>query len=227
MDSKGVARALEGEVFPILRDAGFSRFKSRTAWRQREHVVDVVDFRSLGSYLGSAIGVTSHSFGSTAGVYYKAVHAVPWGDGAPPERPEEPQCQARRVLRKAIFQIWCRRPDVWYVSNRGTNLGRVIADVLRAVRGQALPWLEIYGDREHALDAFERQEESEMCPGIMEQSLGGGLDSFARAEIASALALACGQPERARQAWQRLLANPYYEHIDDIRQKAEQRLALI
>jgi hypothetical protein len=227
MDSKDVAKALEAEVFPILRDAGFSRFKTRTAWRPREHVVDVLDFRSLGSYLASAIGATSHSFGSATGVYYKAMHAVPWAVEAPPELPEEPHCQARRILSKSIFQIWCRRPDVWYVGRRGRNLGRVMADVRRAVREQALPWLERYGELERALEAFERQKESEMRPGIMLEVLGGELDSFARAEAACALALACGQRDRARRALERLLANPYYERITDIREKAEQRLALI
>lgn len=41
-------------------------------------VVEVVDFHSLGSYLGSAVGATSHSFGGQVGLYFKALQAAPW-----------------------------------------------------------------------------------------------------------------------------------------------------
>src|SRR5262245_51111923 len=129
MDSKDVAKALKGDVFPILREAGFGDFSTRTAWRDGPHTIDVVDFRSLGSYLGGAVAVTSHSFVVTLGVYYKAMHAVPWTQEPLPARPEEWRCQARRVVRKTIFQFWCWRPDVWYVGAKGKNLKPVIAGV--------------------------------------------------------------------------------------------------
>jgi len=94
-DSKDVAKELKAQIFPILRDAGFARFKTRTAWRDDAETICVVDFKSLGSYLGSAVGVTSHSFGAVAGVYFKAVHATPWSTEPVPDAPEEWRCQAR------------------------------------------------------------------------------------------------------------------------------------
>jgi len=57
--------------------------------------------------------------------------------------------------------------------------------------------------------------------------LGGGLDSLARAEAASALALRLGQRDRARAAWQRMLDNPYYKGPSPMRTMAEERLRLI
>jgi hypothetical protein len=51
IDSHDVAASLKATVFPVLREAGFVRFKARAAWRFREHVIEVVDFRSPGSYL--------------------------------------------------------------------------------------------------------------------------------------------------------------------------------
>jgi hypothetical protein len=119
-DSKDVAKELKARIFPILREAGFARFKTRTAWRDDTETISVIDFKSLGSYLGSAVGVTSHSFGAVAGVYFKAVHATPWSTDPVPEMPEEWRCQARRVLRKRIFQLRSWRPDVWYVKPDAT-----------------------------------------------------------------------------------------------------------
>ena len=227
MDSKAVARALKKRVFPGLKDAGFSEFSSRAAWRRTDRTTAVIGFPSLGSYLGSAIGTTSHSFGASAGVYYRALHEAPWSTDPMPARPEESRCQARRSLSKSIRQFWCRRPDIWYVNRRGSNLDAVVADVLRAVRQQALPWLAEFEDQSLALAAFEAREDSEMQPGILLETLGGGLDSLARAEISSTLALAGGDVNRAREAWQRLVANPYYQRIPDVMRTAEERLSLI
>lgn len=165
-DSREVATALKSEVFPTLRDAGFTRFRSRAAWRDSENVVEVVDFHSLGSYLGSAVGATSHSFGGQVGLYFKALHATPWATEPAPEWPEEHACHARRFLRKSLFQLWHRRPDVWYVDPKGRNLNAVVSDVKRAAVEQALPWLDQYRDPARALDAFEGREDREMRSGI-------------------------------------------------------------
>jgi len=227
VDSKDVAKALKAEVFPVLRKAGFTHFKSRTAWRDSDSTIAVVDFRSMGSSLGSAVGVTSHYFGGGAGLYYKDLHSTPWATEPLPALPEEWCCQARRVLRKSIWQLWCRRPDVWYVKRSGSNLASVVDDVLRAVEEQALPWLNELGNPAVALEAFESRPESEMRRGIMLESLGGQLNSFARAERASALALARGDRDRARAAWTRMLANPYYKAPSDLRSLAEARVALL
>ena len=226
-DSKDVAKELKARVFPTLRDAGFARFKTRTAWRDDAETICIVDFKSLGSYLGSAVGVTSHSFGAVAGIYFKAVHATPWSTEPVPDAPEEWRCQARRVLRKRIFQLRSWRPDVWYVNPKASNLDKVIADAARAVREQALPWLDVMRDLNRALEAFESRAESEMWGGILREILGGGLGSFARAEVASALALRLGQRDRARAAWRRMLDNPYYKGPSPMRTQAEERLGLI
>jgi Domain of unknown function (DUF4304) len=226
-DSRDVAAALKAVVFPVLRDAGFTRFQSRAAWRVNQNAVEVVDFHSLGSYLGGAVGATSHSFGGSVGLYFKALHEVPWATERVPEWPREAACHARRCLRKSLFQLWHRRPDVWYVDPTGSNLDSVVSDVKKAVLKQALPWLDEYRDLERALYAFESRENREMRSGIGLEMFGGAMNSFARAEAASALALACGQPQRARDAWRRLLANSYYQRMPDLRQEAERRIALI
>jgi hypothetical protein len=222
-----VGRELKAVVFPILRAAGFSEFTSRTAWRLRDECTDIIEFRSLGSYLGDAIGVTSHSVAAAAGVYYKAVHQTPWATEPMPARPQEPACHARLFLRKSILQLWCWRPDVWYVSRTGSNLARVVGDLTKAVQTQALPWFEELGDLRRALDVFESRPDTEMRRGIMRQLHGGTLNSFARAEVASALALSLGDASRAQDAYARMLVNPYYTTMVDLRHTAEKRIDLI
>jgi len=226
-NSKDVAKVLKTDVFPILRDAGFSRFKTRTAWRDDADTISVVDFRSLGSYLGGAVCGSSCACGGVTGIYFKAVHATPWSTEPVPDLPEEWRCQARRVLRKRIFQLRSWRPDVWYVKPDAGNLAKVIADAARAVREQAFPWLDDMRDLNRALEAFESRPESEMRRGILQEILEGRLHSFARAEVASALALRLGQRDRARAAWQRMLANPYYKGPSPMRSQAEERLRMI
>ncbi len=225
--SKDVARILKKEVFPLLQGAGFREFTTRTAWKTSQDVIAVVNFRSLGSYLGSRVGFTSHSFVVTVGLYYKAMHAVPWAKDPVPSHPEEWQCQARRVLKKSIFQFWHWRPDVWYVDSKAANLDGVIRDVRRTIEQQAIPWLEEFSDLRRALKAFESRKGSQMLPGIACEILGGRLGSFARAEAASALALACGEKERAKKAWHKVLANPYYRRLTHMREQAEERIVLI
>ena len=144
-----------------------------------------------------------------------------------PDLPEEWRCQARLFLRKRTFQLRSWRPDVWYVKPNGGNLGKVMADVARAVHEQALPWLDDMRDLNRALDAFESRPESEMRRGILREILEGRLDSFARAEVSSALALRLGQRDRARAAWQRMLANPYCRGPSPMRSQAEERLRMI
>ncbi len=227
MDASGVAKALKARVFPILREANFSEFGSRTAWRIREHTIDVLDFHSLGYYLGSAVSATAHSFVVTAGVHFKAVHAVPWAEGAPPDRPKESDCHARRFLWKRLLQLRCWRPDVWYVNRSGSNLDRVMAGLVRVLHLRGIPYLTELGDLSVALDILETRDESCTRSGIWKEMLSGGMGSFSRAEVVSALALALGDVARARKPWEAVLVEPYYQDNPDLRQKAEERLALL
>jgi hypothetical protein len=227
VDSKGVSAAIKADIWPRLRDAGFSRFADRKAWRYQPTVIQVVDLPALGSHQGSRVSVTPWSFSATVGVYYTAVHHVPWVHEPVPEQPAGPTCQARRALRKEIFQWKCWRPDVWYVDRRGANLPRVMAALRSAFGRQALPWLEDMSTPSQAISAFERKEEAFARGGIAAELLGGALDSLARAEVVSALALEAGDISRAAAAWHRLLANPYYAKLIAIRQRAESNIRML
>lgn len=227
MDSKDVTKELEARVFPVLRQVGFSEFRGRAAWRDREHSIDLLDLRSVGYYRGSAIGATSHSFVASAGVYIKSVHAVPWADEPVPARPRAHDCHAQFFLKKPMFQLWCWRPGVWYVSKRGGNLEKVVVGLLRAISEEALPWLGQFADLETATRVFETRDESWMSEGNPREMFSGGLGSVARAEVVSALALSRGDLEGARAVWEAVLAEPYHQDMPDALATARQRLAAI
>ena len=141
MNSQDVSKALKKEIFPFLRKKGFAQFTTRTAWKNDEHVISVINFASLGSYLGDRYGIlsrlTSHSFWIEAGLYFKAMHETPWAKSPAPNLPKVWECQARKTLKKSLRQFWCRRPDVWYVSTKGTGLDAIITDAKIAVQKQA------------------------------------------------------------------------------------------
>jgi hypothetical protein len=225
MDSKTVSRALREEVRPILKDAGFTRFTSRKAWRVDPDTVQVIDFQSLNSYLAEAIGTTTYSFGGHLGVYYVALRHVPWGERRETP-PEEFHCQARRVLRKALEQPELPRADLWYVSPDGRNLPSVIADVSRAITEEAMPWFAYFSDVKNALEAFDARDE-DFDAGIAVELLSGRPNSAARAQITSALALALGEPRRAVAAWQRHLEEPFYQRLPDYLESAVRNITWI
>jgi hypothetical protein len=57
MDSKIVSRELWKVVRPLLRDAGWTSFSSRTARRFTQSRIDVVNFQSFNSHLAYARGI--------------------------------------------------------------------------------------------------------------------------------------------------------------------------
>ena len=74
MDSRVVNKLIRSEVWPILREQGFTKFNARNAWRYRPPLIDVVNFQSFNAYLAEGVGCTSYSFGLNLGVYLQGGH---------------------------------------------------------------------------------------------------------------------------------------------------------
>lgn len=68
MNGAVVGRAVNEVVRPRLRDAGFTKFAARKAWRFDEHTVELVTCRSFSSYIAGGVGCTTYSFAMTTGV---------------------------------------------------------------------------------------------------------------------------------------------------------------
>jgi hypothetical protein len=225
--ARDVTARLKLDVWPLLRDRGFVRITDRRARRRANDVVQVLEFRSLGTYLGSAVGATPSSLVVNVGIYYEAVHRVPWATTDVPAEPDEPSCHARLTLRKAILQLLWWRPDIWYVSRSGANLGPVVSDIRRSVEIQAIPWLAAMSDPARAVAVFEGQRERYAFGSIAIELLGGNLHSLARTEVVSALAFVAGDRSRASRAWEALLANPYYAQMSEPRKRAMAAIGML
>jgi len=147
MDAKTVSRALREQVRPALRDAGFSMFTDRKAWRETEHTIDHVTFRSWGAYNAGVFGCTSYSFTIEVGVFYRCFD---------PQltRPREVDCTFRAILGKTVRQPFfatewgqaADRPEILYVMPDGSNLSEVIGESKLILETQGLPFMDHFND---------------------------------------------------------------------------------
>lgn len=227
MNSREVSKAIKGSVRPVLEEVGFTEFTARKAWRYLPDLVHVIDFQSLGNYTGQRLNTTSFSFGIEIGISFVAASKYPWFSTFSFEAPREYPCQLRKSLSKKLRQHELPRPDVWFVDPNGENLPTVIGDVRGAIVIQALPWLDKYSDKSRALKAFESKSDTFYEPGILDEHLGGVKGSLARARIASALALELGNKKRGIRNWEKLLKDPYYRSLDEIRGDAQSSIQWI
>jgi Domain of unknown function (DUF4304) len=104
-----VTREIRRLVWPALRQAGFTAFTGRSAWRYVARDIDVVNFQSFAASLADAVGCTTFSFGVNLGVWLAedAPHGLKLqrdSDGR--LRPEEYQCAQRLHLEKSLAQPW-------------------------------------------------------------------------------------------------------------------------
>ena len=84
MNSTIVNRAIRSIAWPVLKDYGFGSFTSRTAWREREHAIDIVNFQSFNRYHADALRCTTFSFAMNLSIYLPDVGS----DHAPAVRNE-------------------------------------------------------------------------------------------------------------------------------------------
>ena len=214
IDSKDVNRALRTVVWPALDRLGFGRRTSRTAWRDRGAVIQVVNFQSFNSYLADGMGATTFSFCVNLGVYVPEIASIS-GMSAflrDPARPQEPQCQARKHLAKSIAQLdgprrrervdpspnpvspraWVDRPDVWFVHADGSNVDDVVLDARDRILADGLPWLERLSDLGEARRHFAEVPDSRLGAGILGEQYGWTLGSPNRLQSLGALSAALG-----------------------------------
>jgi hypothetical protein len=225
--SRDVTRYVRAEIRPLLENWGFAKFTSRKAWRFLPEIVHEVDIRSLGSYNARRLNTTSHSFSVDIGIAYLPASKYPWFEWLHSKDPPPYACQARKSLRKRISQPDLPRPDVWFVDASGGNVEVVISDAKQALTDQAMPWLRRYSNLRIALRSFESKADTSYVPGIMNEHYGGKVGSLGRARIASVLALELGNKRKAVQIWSKILRDPFYRALDDVREEAQQAIRWI
>jgi hypothetical protein len=156
MDSKIVSREIKLKIWPVLREAGFSKFSSRNAWRYSDWKIDVLNFQSFHPYLAAGVGCTTYSFAVNLGCHFNEVpytyHGLKKLDGQ--ALPHEYQCQVRSHLTKTFNQSELNRDHIWYIAPNGHYLNESLEDVRSLIHSAVLPWYERFADAKHALKTF-------------------------------------------------------------------------
>ena len=211
MDSKIVNREIRSRVWPALRDAGFSVFSSRTAWRYGEAQIDVLNIQSFNRYNADILGVTTFSFCVNLGCYLTYL---------PPEWPiksrnaqlipSESQCQFRASLTPSISQVVSKDANqnrIWSVDEEGLNLAWCIGDVEEQMP-TALDWYARLSDREEVLKILLDEEQN------MSDLWGfGNNPSPLRSYLVGYTALNLGKEELARHKLGEAVRSGCFEHL--------------
>ncbi|HZK81234.1 MAG TPA: DUF4304 domain-containing protein [Humisphaera sp.] len=218
--SKDVNKEIRRIVWPALKEAGFTEFTARSAWRRHAFAIDVLNFQSFNSYFASVDGCTTFSFGIELGVYYPPNPKVPWRrELMKPkiaERPAGYDCPARHSLRKTIRQPHYKRKDIWYVEPSGKNIVEVVVNARNVILSRGIPWFDDYDDPRRALDHYLKSGNN---------SLMASNGSIAAALDGGALAVALGDKSAARHLWEAVIRG--YAGDADVIRKAKKRIAQI
>ena len=203
MDSRDVNKRIRAVVWPALKERGFEKRSTRTAWRQRAQCVDVINFQSFNSYTASGLGCTTFSFGVNLGIYFPCIADRAWSKTPSREWPQEFECHLRKTLIKRLPQPTFPRLDIWFVDREGSNLEDVIDDALHVIESSGMDWFARFASLEAALEAFRSMPDvGESGQGT--ESFGGTIGSPARLEKIAGLALELGKHETARDALTKL-----------------------
>jgi hypothetical protein len=156
VDGRAVDGAVREVVRPCLKNAGFTKFTGRKAWRFQPATIELVTFRSFSSYLAAGVGCTTYSFAVTAGVWYRCldVDLV---------KPEDYHLTFAFEQGKTLRQPWFThegsanswdRPDVWYLLPDGSNLDESVHDAAAVLIASGLPLLDRFAVPELAYRAL-------------------------------------------------------------------------
>jgi hypothetical protein len=202
MDSKTVSKEIRGRVWPLLKAQGFTRFSTRTAWRDGDGKVDVINFQSFNSYNADVMGVTPFSFAVNLGCFLTYVPPQ-W----PPKTkdgllvPDEAECNFRRSLRRIVAQLGNKQEGVWSVDDQGKNLLWCIQDVVGQLP-EVLSWFDRLADRAEVLRLLlEDDEDIHVCWGA------GRRPSPNRSYMTGYVALSMGMQELACEKLQEAVAS--------------------
>ena len=192
MDSKAVTKEIRARIWPLLKEQGFTRFSSRTAWRDSEGQVDVVNFQSFNRYNADVMGVTPFSFSVNLGCYLTYVPPT-W----PPKTkegqlmPQESECNFRGRLSPTVSQPGSKQSGVWSVDDEGRNLPWSIQDVVGQLRSEVLRVLLEDGEDMELLWGFGRRPSPIRSYMTGYVALSMGMQDLAREKLDEAVASKC------------------------------------
>ena len=208
MTSSVVNRAIRSLAWPVLRDRGFVSFTSRTAWRDREQLIDVVNFQSFNRYNADVLGCTTFSFAINLSIYLTDVPS----DHAPGTRDDRvrPAEYEGHIRRRLLPGSPClpKAPDIWLIDEQGQNTEGTVAQAALALADTADPWFAAFGNRSGGLSALR----GATAPPDELTWLPGAPDSAARNMAVGYLSLALGDKATAAASLRRALEQ--YQGLD-------------
>lgn len=158
MDSKAVNKLIRSEAWPLLRDQGFSKFESRTAFRYRGPFINVVNFQSFNSYLAAGVGCTTFSFAINLGVYVigSAREHFLKRDDSGLLLPREYDCSFRTSLKKRTPIDGFSREDIFYIDPSGHSAASCFQEVRHLLTEVAPEWFVAFNDLDGLLTRMGR-----------------------------------------------------------------------
>jgi hypothetical protein len=121
MNSSVVNRAIRSLVWPVIKERAFTSFTGRAAWRDRDQLIDIINFQSFNRYNSDVLGCTTFSFAINLSVYLVDVpsdHPPPIRNGR--LRPAEHHGHLRRRLGP-VHPHLPKAADIWFVDEQGDN----------------------------------------------------------------------------------------------------------
>lgn len=145
----------------MLREAGFTAFRGRDAWRPLDDQTWVVAFQSFSSYLAEGVGCTTFSFSVRLGLHLaeNVGSTGPTQAAFPKEHESSFRFTGLKRLRQPWFHPWGHptptdRRDVWFVREDGSNLDEVANDARDVIATSGLRQLAAYRDPLYAYCAL-------------------------------------------------------------------------
>jgi hypothetical protein len=176
VDGRAVDGAVREIVRPCLKNAGFTKFTGRKAWRFQPATIELITFRSFTSYIAAGVGCTTFSFAVTAGVWYRCLDMDL-------VKPEDYDLTFSFQLGKTLRQPWFSyegsakrwdRPDVWYLLPDGSNLVESVRDAAAVLVASGLPLLDRFAVPELAYRALLTETSRNPDFGVPGIAMPGG-----------------------------------------------------
>lgn len=158
MDSKAVNKLIRSEIWPILKEQGFSVFEKRTAFRYCGPFINVVNFQSFNSHLADGLGCTTFSFALNIGSYVLGSareHLVKRSSSGGLLLPREYECSFRAHLKKRSPVDGFARDDIFYIDPDGHTAAACFQEVHYLLSVSAPEWFDAHNDLDGLLVRME------------------------------------------------------------------------
>src|SRR5260370_16327533 len=157
MDSTAVNKLIRHEIWPVLKQQGFTSFESRRAFRYRDPFIDVGNFQSFNAYLASSLGCTTASFALNLGVHVlgSGFDALVPCDKHGRLKPREYHCAFRTTIEKRSAIDGFERKDIFFIDDAGRTAAACINEVRRLIQAEAPGWFGSFWDVGTILRAAE------------------------------------------------------------------------